>query len=57
MESNIETYETPKVTDYGTLVEITAACADPGSGDFEFPNDPSKAVSFNNSRGVCTSTP
>lgn len=39
MERETTTYAKPEIRDYGTLKELTAVCATPGSGDSTFLND------------------
>lgn len=36
---SIGTYAKPEIRDYGTLTELTAICASPGSGDSNFLNN------------------
>jgi hypothetical protein len=52
-------YETPHVTDYGDLQELTAACANGGGGDAFAPSGSSHGISFGTSNPAygCKSAP
>lgn len=43
--------------EHGTLVEITAECETPGTGDFQFPASASHSTFGITSKGTCISTP
>jgi len=52
-----KTYEKPEITDFGSLEDLTADCAAPGSGDFTFPTSLQHSTFLVTSVGICNSTP
>lgn len=52
-------YETPRVTDFGSLEELTAQCDAPGVGDIKFPTSLTHNVIDTDSQGniTCISLP
>jgi hypothetical protein len=59
MERATQSYETPRVTDYGGLQELTASCAFGTGGDKSFPSGQYGELTFGkefqNSQIQCTS--
>ena len=57
MEEHRSTYTVPRVTDHGTLVELTQACAGGSGGDAAFPSGTGGGIAFGTSSPAfgCTS--